>query len=101
MDTSDLGLSRAGRVPPTTVRTGVFAIVSSISDLSTPDFSARMDKIVTKFPQFNKEQPRGLSGPINAMHIAVPNANVELDHDNVSKSLEQNLTKFAEKVSAC
>ncbi|GMH62235.1 hypothetical protein TrLO_g1502 [Triparma laevis f. longispina] len=98
-DTSDSGLSRAGRVPPATVRTGVFAIVSSISDLSTPDFSARMDKIVTKFPQFNKEQPRGLSGPINAMHIAVPNANVELDHDNVSKSLEQNLTKFAEKLT--
>ncbi|GMH57545.1 hypothetical protein TrST_g3967 [Triparma strigata] len=98
-DTSDSGLGRAGRVPAATVRTGVFAIVSSITELATPEFEKRMDKIVSKFPQFNKESPRGLSGPINAMHIAVPSAGVSLDHDNVSKSLEENLVKFAEKLT--
>ena len=93
------GFGRAGRVPAQTLRTGVFAIASSVDYLKTPEYEAKMAKIIAKFPQFNKEQPRGLSGPINAMHIAIPSAGVSTAHDDVSKVLEGSLTKFAENLT--
>ncbi|GMI33846.1 hypothetical protein TeGR_g1277 [Tetraparma gracilis] len=67
-ESDSAGFGEASRVPAATTRVGAFAELSSLSQLE----AGFLEKVLLLFPQYTKAKPRSLSGPINALHLAIP-----------------------------
>ena len=83
------------RVPAATERVGVFVELKSLDD-----FDAVIGEVWKMFPQFSKEKPRKLSGPVNAVHFCVPSLQVNKSNKReISASCEQLLAKQLDSLS--
>jgi acetyl-CoA carboxylase/biotin carboxylase 1 len=89
------GFGKSSRVPAGTDRFGVFLELASIDQLKDPNF---LESALNLFPQYTKAKPRSLSGPTNALHLALPDPQFTQSEDEISSLLSSLLTPFLESV---
>ena len=83
------------RVPATTERVGVFVELKSLDN-----FDGVIGEVWKMFPQFSKEKPRKLSGPVNAVHFCIPSLQVTKSNKReISASCEQLLANQLDSLS--
>jgi len=83
------------RVPAATERTGVFIQLNSIQE-----FEGVSSEIWKMFPQFMKEKPRRLDGPVNAIHVCLPSLVADKSNQKeIAKSCEQILSKHVDSLA--